>query len=151
MTDRLKIFSIDPGTFTATLADSCQAGMFMKATGTTEITQTTAIDTADLILVDRCDGAGDEDTCVGVSLASGSDGDFIGIVTQGVFEFKTDSTNGAILAGSSVQKSGTTDAYEIELYDAADGAKIIGTALTPASADDEYAVVLMVMGGAINA
>ena len=135
--------SEDISTFTAYTGEAISAGMFVKATGTTEITTSTAIDTVDLIQVMKCNAAGDEDTAVGIAVHDAADNSYISIRTSGIFRFPIDATNGAIVAGNTVQVCGDTSAYQIELYDSTDGARPMGVALTPADTTAEYVLVAM--------
>ena len=145
------IDSDDIKTFTAYTAEAVSAGNFVKATGSTEIATTTAIDTADLIQVMMCNANGDEDTAVGICMEDAADNTYATIRTQMIGRFKVDSTNGSITAGATLQVSEGTDPDEVELYDVADGGKIVGYALTPADDDDEYVLAVINFGGAINA
>lgn len=136
------------GAFTATVseANGIDAGEFVKCTSTVEATATSTV--VPKILVSLNDASGDEDTVVGVALEDGDNGELISIATRGIFRFVVDITNGAITAGAVLQAANPTvgSTPDVELYDATDGARPIGQALTPSNAADELVVCRMSMG-----
>jgi len=140
------------GAFSATVseANGIDAGQFVKATSTEEITATGTV--VDKILISICDAAGDEDTCVGIAIEDGDNGEVISVATRGIFRCPMDSANGAITAGMVVQVGDqATIGYKIEKYDATDGARPLGQALTPGDTDDDYVTVRMEMGNGAGA
>lgn len=140
------------GAFSATVSETngIDGGQFVKCVSSTEATATSTV--VDKILVSACDAAGDEDTCVGVALEDGDNGEVISVATRGIFRFQTEVNNGSITAGAVVQVGDQdTTAIEVELYAAADGARPIGQALTTSNADDEFIVCRMEMGNGAGA
>lgn len=118
---------------------SVSAGNFLKPTGTTEAT-TTTYNKNNLIEVSLCDGNGDEALMCGIALDDqATSGGNISVGTKGVFLMEV---NDAVTAGAMVcPEQGNTAANTIVVAES--GGRQIGIALTPASADGEYALVLM--------
>jgi len=143
------------GAYSATVSETngIDAGQFVKCVSSTEATATSTV--VDKILVALCDDAADEDLVCGVALEDASDGEVIAIATRGIFRFQTEVTNnGAITAGCVLQvgdqavsgAGAVTDGIEVEKYDAADGARPIGQALTTSDTDNEFVVCRFNLG-----
>lgn len=132
--------------FVCTTGEAITAGMWVKATGTTEAGATSKL--YDDVEVSQANASGDEDSTVGIALNTATSGGPVTVITQGIVKVTIDSANGAVTVGSTVQVGDQgTAALKAELHDVADGANPIGTALSPANTDDEYIWLLLNMGG----
>ena len=132
--------------FACQAGEAITAGMWVKATGSTEAGATSKL--YDDVTVSMANAGGDEDSAVGIALNTAASGGPVTVATQGIFKVQIDSNNGAVTVGSSVQVGDQgTAAVKVELHDVADGANPVGLALSPANTDDEYIWLLLTMGG----
>ena len=138
------------GAITCYANGTITAGDFVKAIANDDSVTSSGLSSwaGNEIKVERCDAAGDEESCIGIAGDDASSGDLITVYNEGIFIVRAGE---AIVAGTHIKKADSTDYLEVEevdnaadtYYNAGSGGKPIGTALTSSSAADAYLIILL--------
>lgn len=142
MTDQLReMWRGDPG-FIAYADEAIVAGDLVKSTSSNDVVDAAGKSTYSEsdIHVSKVDAAGDDEICIGIALeAASAAADYISVSTEGLYIMRS---AGAIGTGKSVSPD-ESDPQEVTTVSDGEEEFKIGKALTGASAENKYLVVLL--------
>ena len=128
--------------FIAYADEAITAGDLVKSTSSEDVVDDAGKSTYSEsdIHVSMVDAAGDDELCVGIALEDASAaGDYISVNTEGLYIMRSGE---AIATGKAVAPS-EADPQEVDLIDDGEEEFKIGKALTGASAENKYLIVLL--------
>jgi len=142
MTDQLLLVADETSSYTAKASGAIDAGAFVRLGGASADVVSAATSSLKFgdIMISEAAINGDMSYIGGLSATAAATGEPVKVYTEGLFIVRAGE---AIIAGQRLQKSESTDDFEVYALDTTVAEDAIGRALTAASAADQYIVMLL--------